>query len=131
MCDRHTDVEKIFDLCCKIITRYDFHDHFSGVFTAPQSGVYQVSVYGTPGDNNVGNSGQVFIKKNDEVLCTMRITGGNSGTDNLGADTNGCTAIAELTPEDSVRVTGSSDDSAFILSLHGAGFVGHMIQPYC
>ena len=61
----------------------------------------------------------------------MRITDGNSGSDNNGIDTNSCTGIAELTPVDSVRVTGSTDDPALILAAHGAGFVGHMIQPYC
>ena len=61
----------------------------------------------------------------------MQITYGNSGTDKNGIDTNGCTAVTELTPEDSVRVTGSNDDLALINAVHGAGFVGHMIKPYC
>ena len=103
----------------------------SGVFTAPQSGVYLLSVYGTSGGEDIGASGPVFIKKNDDILCRMQITAGNSGTDNLGKDTNGCTAVTELTPEDSVRVTGSTDDPALIIALYGAGFVGHMVQPYC
>ena len=100
-----------------------FGSCFSGGFTAPQSGVYLLSVYATSGDS-LGNPGPVLIKKNDEVLCTMRITGGNSGSD-------ACPAITELTPEDSVRVTGSANEPAFIFAARGAGFVGHMIQPYC
>ena len=97
---------------------------------APQSGLYLLSVYGNSGDFN-GGAGPIFIKKNDDILCKMWITSGNSGTDCVGTDTNSCTAIAELTPEDSVRVTGSSDDPALIIAGHGAGFVGHIIQPYC
>ena len=107
-----------------------FGSCFSGGFTAPQSRVYLLSVYATSGDS-LGNPGPILIKKNDEVLCTMRITGGNSGSDAYGTDTNACTAITELTPEDSVRVTGSANEPAFIFAAREAGFVRHMIQPYC
>ena len=61
----------------------------------------------------------------------MQITNGNSNSDGLGSDTNGCTAVTELTPEDSVRVTGSANEPAFIYATYGAGFVGNMVQPYC
>ena len=92
---------------------------------------YLPAVCGTSGGETIGATGPVFIKKNDEVLCRMQITYGNSQDDDHGHDTNGCMAVAELTPEDSVRVTGDSGDQAFIWAARGAGFVGHMIQPYC
>ena len=60
----------------------------------------------------------------------MQITSGNSGIDNYGRDTNVCTAVVKLRPEDSVRETGSSDNPALIDAGSGAGFVGHMIHSY-
>ena len=89
-----------------------------------------MSVFASSG-HNIGGHGPVFIKKNDEVLCRMQITIGNSDSDGFGADTNGCTAVAEMTPEDSVRVTEDSGNPAFISATYGGGFVGHMIQLYC
>ena len=106
------------------------HYYFLGVFTAPQSGLYLLSVYGTSG-TTTGHTGPVFIKKNEDIVYQMRITGGNSRDDDVGTDTNSCIAVAEVTPSDSVRVTGNTDDPAFIYATHGAGFVGHLIQPYC
>ena len=90
-----------------------------------------LSVYASPAESDdPADDGPLFIKKNDDVLCKMWITPGNAADDNLGADTNGCSAVAELSPDDSVRVTGNADDTAYINADKGAGFVGHMIQPY-
>ena len=114
-----------------VLSYWQYNFCFSGVFTAPQSGIYLLSVYGTSGEEGAGDGGPLFIKKNDEILCIMWLTYGNNGGEEYGTDTNGCTAVAELTPEDSVRVTGDSGNPAFIYASRGAGFVGHMVQPYC
>ena len=88
------------------------------------------SLYATSGGSSGGNYGPVFIKKNEAIICAINVPNGNTNADHLGADTNSCTTVVEVTPEDSVRVTGSSDESAFILGGN-SGFIGHMIQPYC
>ena len=88
------------------------------------------SLYATAGSDVGGDYGPVYIKKNDAILCEINITSGNTNADERGADTNSCSAVAEVTPEDSVRVTGSADDPAFIQGTR-SGFIGHMIQPYC
>ena len=99
---------------------------FSGVFHAPVSGLYLLSLYAQTADN----AGNVYIKKNDEVVCLTYVTAENSGSDNQGFDTGTCTGITELIPADSVRVTGDSNDPARIESGR-SGFIGHLIQPYC
>ena len=88
-----------------------------------------LSLYSTSGSNSGGDWGPVYIKKNDAILCEINITGGNTDPDERGADTNSCAAVAEVAPEDSVRVTGSADNPAFIQGAR-SGFIGHMIQPY-
>ena len=98
----------------------------SGVFHAPVSGLYLLSVYGRA----VDEAGYIIIKKNDDVICRGHITGGNGGSDNFGLDMGGCTGIAELVPGDSVRATGNTDDPARIAGGE-SGFIGHLIQPHC
>ena len=99
----------------------------SGVFHAPVSGLYLLSVYARTADN----AGYLYIKKNDDVVCATHITAGNvDPSDVRGLDMGTCTGITELVPGDSVRVTGTSNDPASIAGLY-SGFIGHLIQPYC
>ena len=100
--------------------------HILGVFHAPVSGLYLLSVYATTGND----AGYLFIKKNDEDICRTWITAGQSPADDVGHDKGTCTGITELTPGDSVRVTGNTDDPARIQGSD-SGFIGHLIQPYC
>ena len=89
------------------------------------------SLYATSSDSDAsGDHDPVYIKKNDAILCEINITSGNANPDERGADTNSCSAVAEVAPEDSVRVTGSADNPAFIQGAR-SGFIGHMIRPYC
>ena len=100
--------------------------HILGVFHAPVSGLYLLSVYATTGND----AGYLFIKKNDKDICRTWITAGQSPADDVGHDKGTCTGITELTPGDSVRVTGNTDDPARIQGSD-SGFIGHLIQPYC
>ena len=81
------------------------------MFRPPVDGVYQLTVYGLIADTD---SGPIYIKRNDDVLCQGYLRGEQY-------DTATCTAIVELTIDDSVRVTGNSDNPA---TLHGDGFSG-------
>ena len=92
----------------------------SGVFTAPASGIYLFATYAlTVG----GFNGAMFIKKNDQILCRAEV--GDGETWHAAA----CTAVAELTPEDSVRVTGEGSRPVTIYR-ESSGFAGHLIQEY-
>ena len=89
------------------------------MFNAPVSGLYLLSVYG----QTVGaQQGGMFIKKDDQILCHAEI-GDNDGYNNAS-----CTAVVELTPGDSVRVTGQSNRPVAITGA--SGFTGHLIQEY-
>ena len=90
------------------------------MFTAPVSGVYLLSVYAQTVGAQLGG---MFIKKNDEILCHAEVG------DAAGYNNASCMAIAELTPGDSVRVTGESGRS---VTIQGgpSGFAGHLIQEY-
>ena len=88
----------------------------SGVFEPPVDGVYLLTVYAIT--DQVKN-GPMYIRSNDDVLCQAHVT----ETDFSAAT---CTAIAELTTADSVRVTGDSSNPADIRASD-AGFVGHII----
>ena len=89
----------------------------SGVFQPPLNGVYVLTVYAV---TTTANAGPMYIKKNDDILCRAQITEGGA------QDTGTCTAIVELTIDDSVRVTGDSSDPAEI-QVDKSGFVGHYI----
>ena len=91
-----------------------------GVFSAPSPGVYLLTVYG---QTEVAMLGSMRVKKNDQILCHAEV--GDQATWNSAS----CTAIVELTPEDFVRVTGSSDEPLTI-NAHNSGFAGHLIQEY-
>ena len=65
----------------------------------------------------------MYIKKNDEILCHVEI--GDGATWNMGS----CTVIVELTPEDTVRVTGISG-GILTIQASTSGFAGHLIQEY-
>ena len=67
--------------------------------------------------------GGMRIKKNDEILCQAEV--GNAAHWHAAS----CTAIAELTPGDSVRVTGQSSTPVTIRAAI-SGFAGHLIQEY-
>ena len=87
------------------------------MFEPPLNGVYVLTVYAV---TTTEDAGPMYIKNNDDILCYAWIT--QSGH----ADTATCTAIAELTTDDSVRVTGDNSDTARI-SGQRSGFVGHYI----
>ena len=87
------------------------------MFRPPLDGVYVLTVYAvTTGTHN----GAMYIKRNDDVLCQANITQGGQ------SETGMCTATVELTTDDSVRVTGASNDPAKIKG-NFSGFVGHYI----
>ena len=65
----------------------------------------------------------MYIKKNDQTLCWAEIGDGDTW------NTASCTAIAELTKGDSVRVTGE-EARPVALNAGPAGFAGHLIQTY-
>ena len=88
-----------------------------GVFEPPLDGVYVLTVYAVA---NKTDRGPMFIKNNDDVLCHAQIT------ESSNQDTGTCTAIVELTIDDSVIVTGESSDPATI-QANKSGFVGHYI----
>ena len=87
------------------------------VFEPPLDGVYVLTVYAATATTN---SGPMYIKNNDDILCQTNITQDGK------FDTGTCTAIVELTTDDSVRVTGATSDPAVIEGNH-SGFVGHYI----
>ena len=82
-----------------------------GVFEPPLDGFYILTVYAV---TTATNSGPMYIKRNDDILCQARITYYGQ------ADTGTCTAIVEL------RVTGDSSNPATI-SGSESGFVGHYV----
>ena len=65
-------------------------------------------------------NGPMFIKNNDDELCRAYVVSDGS------VDTATCSAIAELSVGDSVRVTGDSSDPG-VIQADGSGFVGHII----
>ena len=98
--------------------RISFHLYYiPGVFEPPLDGVYVLTVYAV---TTRANSGPMYIKNNDDILCHAHITVDGE------EDTGTCTTIVELTTGDSVRVTGDSSDSAAIQD-DKSGFVGHYI----
>ena len=91
---------------------------FLGGFRPPVDGVYVLTVYGLVVGTNGGN---VHIKRNDDILCS----GFLNNNDNLSTST--CTAVAELTTEDSVRVTGDSSNLPNLRGDSWSGFTGFLI----
>ena len=88
------------------------------MFRPPVNGVYLLTFYGLVTGNEGGN---IFIKQNDNFLCKAWLRY------DLEHSTSTCTAIAELTTDDSVRVTG---DNAYPSALRGdsfSGFAGFLI----
>ena len=65
----------------------------------------------------------MFIKKNDQTLCEAEVGDGETW------HAASCTAVAELTPGDSIRVTGEGDRPVTI-NAGSSGFAGHLIQEY-
>ena len=88
------------------------------MFRPPVDGVYLLTFYGLVQGTDGGG---VWIKRNDDVLCTAWLD-----NDNV-SDTATCTAIAELTTGDSVRVTGNSDDPSALRGDTHSGFAGFLI----
>ena len=66
------------------------------------------------------DSGNIYIKQNDDVLCQGYLRPEQY-------DTATCTAIAELTEGDSVHVTGSSIDPSILRGDLYSGFAGFLI----
>ena len=91
----------------------------TGVFEPPVDGVYVLTIYGR--STHTAN-GPMYLRNNDDILCTTWITEGS----NLGT-TGTCTAVVELVVGDSVRVTGSSDDPG-IIAGDQSGFAGFIIS---
>ena len=91
--------------------------HVSGVFRPPVDGVYQLTFYGLVA---IAGGGGVYIKRNDDLLCQGYLRPEQY-------DTSTCTAIAELTTDDSVRVTGSSGDPTVLRGGLQSGFTGFHI----
>ena len=89
---------------------------FPGVFEPPVDGVYLLTIYAT---TSRVTDGPMYIKSNNDVLCTAMVTGSD-----FSAAT--CTAIADLTTDDSVRVTGDSSNLG-VIQTNRSGFVGHII----
>ena len=87
------------------------------MFEPPFDGTYILTVYATASSQN----GPMFIKKNDDVLCSTFIS------ENNGYNSATCTTIAQLAIADSVRVTGDSADPALIQAEY-SGFAGHIIN---
>ena len=91
---------------------------FSGVFRPPVDGVYQLTFYGLVAVTDVGD---VYVKRNDDVLCQAFLRG------NEVHDTATCTVVAELTTGDSVRVTGNSAYPTVLRGESWSGFAGFLI----
>ena len=92
--------------------------YFSGVFQPPANGVYLLTFYGLLAGTD---GGDVYIKQDDNVLCQGWFEEN---------DTSTCTAIAELTTDDSVRVTGNSDNPSTLRNIV-SGFAGYLIYDSC
>ena len=91
-----------------------------GSFTAPVPGLYLLTLFA----RTTGPMwGPMYIMKNDGLLCYAEL--GDGATWNMDS----CTAIAELTPEDTVRVTGHPD-APLTLQAWTTCFAGHLIQAY-
>ena len=91
---------------------------FSGVFRPLVDGVYQLTFYGLVAVTDVGD---VYVKRNDDVLCQAFLRG------NEVHDTATCTVVAELTTGDSVRVTGNSAYPTVLRGESWSGFAGFLI----
>ena len=90
---------------------------FPGVFEPPVDGVYVFTVYAV---TTTQSNGPMYIRSGGATLCEARITEGGQ------TETATCTAIAELTTDNLVRVTGDTNDRTFI-SGGNSEFVGHYI----
>ena len=91
---------------------------FPGVFRPPVDGVYVLTFYGLMAGTD---SGSIYIKQEDNVLCQGWFQG------NEESSTSTCTAIAELTEGDSVRVTGSSANPTSLRGGLQSGFAGFLL----
>ena len=91
--------------------------YFPGVFRPPADGVYVLTFYGLIAGTDSGN---IYIKQNDDRLCRGYLRPEQY-------DTATCTVIAQLTEGDSVRVTGSSDDPSILRGDLYSGFTGFLI----
>ena len=79
-------------------------------------GVYQFTFYGLLAGSDDGN---IYIRRNDDVLCQgYLLEQHNTAT---------CTAVAELTEGDSVRVTRTNNNPADLRGGHQSGFTGFLI----
>ena len=89
---------------------------FLGVFRPPVDGVYALTVYGLLAGSDPGD---VDIQKNDVTLCHGHLFEHHF--------TATCTAIGELTTDDSVRVTGRSSNTSALRGASVSGFTGFLI----
>ena len=88
------------------------------MFQPPTDGVYVMTVYSV---STQAESGPMYIKTNDDILCSANVTHGDN------SDTATCTAIVQLAIGDSVRVTGESNNPGAI-QAEFSGFTGHIIS---
>ena len=91
------------------------------MFTPPVTGVYLLSLYAKSFNDQ---DGFIYIKSNDRILCEVYIGDPDDIWESMS-----CTAVAELTAGDTVRVAGSSTHPAR-LEAPFAGFSGHLVQAY-
>ena len=74
--------------------------------------------------------GNVFLKKNDEKLCSGFVTSGDRDEENIpkGAwgDTTSCSAAVKLVQGDKVKVTGDNRDKSRITGNRN-GFSGFLV----
>ena len=80
--------------------------------------MYQLTFYGFVSGTE---GGSVFIKRNDDQLCKAWLEYDDD------VDTATCTAIAELTMDDSVRVTGNNNNPSVLRGASFSGFNGFLI----
>ena len=88
------------------------------MFRPPVDGVYQLTFYGLMAGTD---SGSIYIKQNDDVLCQGWFQGDRESS------TATCTAVAELTVGDSVRVTGTSANPTSLRGGLQSGFTGFLV----
>ncbi len=111
--NRIESITNHFDQKCLVFNISSIY--ISGVFSPPVDGTYLLTTYVW---HNTDNNEELYLKRNDEVLCAGNLNDPAMAT---------CTAVAELYIGDSVRVTGDSADPAVIQAFY-SGFAGHIIN---
>ena len=109
-----------FQQCKILLLPFVKNNHplcFSGVFRPPFDGVYVLTFYGFIAGTDSGN---IYVKQNDRILCQGYLRPEQY-------DTATCTPIADLATGDSVQVTGSSGNPSVLRGDLYLGFNGFLI----